>query len=1224
MIFSYRGLFGLRIGAIIWMAVYFPLFEAPPAWAEIEFLSQPGPNDESYSQTTGFGWDAVSGDYDLDGEIDLIVGAPNFGVISGENPTTWGSVFVMYGPFYAGVETSTPMPLSTYIFGMSEWAELGYSVEFVDTYRLDRSPLDELEAVPVIFAGAPNMAQEGLSSGNVYEYYEEAPLLANWINPPTGQLRQMGYVVSSCLFNDDAYPDLVVGGSQAGGAEYGEVLVYLGGEDSDDNPDVRIISPLISISFGSVLCGMGDINNDPDDLGEIVIGDAPNNKVYIVYGRDVSQDSTGSPVVITDLSSGADTAGVTFSFTNVTGIEGGEDLSGDGIPDLILATGATDDVYIYLGPIGPSLPETPFVTLDGWSNFGDRMAMGGDVNGDGVSDLLVGDRGATVDGKQQVGTVSVVLGGASLKQGDIIDCTTDAGSSIKVLQLSKPEIDANSNFGSSVGFLGDLNGDGRDEIFVTAQGMVHEEVPYGKKGHVYGFDVMPPDQIQLAEEGALPIDSGPGGSGIKVLAVEAVHSGGLPIEVFVDASTINGPDSVELYDNGVGADEVANDNIFTGEFVGVVDPGPHDLAVLVRSHWGNAGDGGFCLQEVSFETVPIPFAKFTNVSSLTTLEYGGSPYSGISVDIGVDLDKDLVVTIGDTNSSATSRVFRQYQVDISGAPVFQLNLTIALPSIRGVAAADFDNDGDQDIFVAHSTSPRLYRNNSGTFENIQGALGLSSLADKSTAACWGDFDRDGWIDLYVVRTSGGLGPLVYPNVYPEQHRLFRNTIGEGGGFVDVTGTSGIQASGPVASLSASWADIDQDSDLDLFVGNLQQPPVGSGVYESLLFVNQGDGTFLEESSSRFGGGMIIVTSHQWADVDNDLDLDFVRTTSDSYPRIYLNDGFGVFSTNPNIVLDAPEGHRGVQIFDHDLDGWKDILLLSKDSSHSQRFFSGTNSPSGLIFLENTENVNLGHLGATMGSVVADFTRDGDADLFLGKPTSSPEFFFKTDSQLNDKHLGRDYVKIRLDSSSGYNNRLGIGSIVTITDGVNSQMQFVDGGSGRGGQNDRDLVFGLDGYSGSVTATIHWPGGFIQSTPPLDISDEIGGEELNTITDMSALSVSNLSATNVINPTTGTLNWTISWETNLYGNPALDMLILQEGGHRTSCWPGGRVVTPSTSGVDHFVEPKAGGGFTHKFILYDEDCIRFCSYYYFVKSGIGPNLISSSTQSGTVQFCPSQF
>jgi hypothetical protein len=663
----------------------------------------------------------------------------------------------------------------------------------------------------------------------------------------------------------------------------------------------------------------------------------------------------------------------------------------------------------------------------------------------------------------------------------------------------------------------------------------------------------------------------------------------------------------------------------TGSFLWTPDDSHVGDSGKINIVYHNVNDSTHVGEDLSdgfFEVTHVPIAKFTDVSSETGLDYSGSPYSAVSFDQTSDQRKDLLVAV----SNGESVPYNGIEVRPSGAPEFQGTSADMTHGIRGCSVADYDNDGDQDLFVAHATAPKLYRNDGANFADVTASLGLANLANESTAACWGDFDRDGWIDLYVVRSEGPAEPPAYLNIYGLQHRLFRNATGEGGGFVDVTANAGLQGFADVGSVSASWADVDQDGDLDLFVANLQEPPVGSNDIRSLLFINQGDGTFLENLLFRFPGDIYFATAHQWADVDNDADLDLVVSTHEYKPEVHLNDGFGGFLADPVVWLDAPEGHNGVQVFDHDLDGRQDVLLVSRDAAKPSRFFSGIGTGAGPVFVEATSHVNLDNPGSAMGSVAADFTGDGDADLFLGKPASpGGGYFYKTDSQAGANSLDQNYVKVRLESPYvGGNNRLGIGSTVTIVAGASSQMQIVDGGSGRGGQNDRDLVFGLGDYADAVTATVRWSTGVSQYVPSLVVSNDVVGETLNTITDASTPTVSSASAAYVLNPVTGFLDWSFVWETDLPCDPALDAIEIDQAGIANPCWADVTVITPTTTNVVHVYEPIPGGGARHELHINGQDCNLGCSFRFSATSGIGPNLGSSAPQTKKIKVCQSQY
>lgn len=640
---------------------------------------------------------------------------------------------------------------------------------------------------------------------------------------------------------------------------------------------------------------------------------------------------------------------------------------------------------------------------------------------------------------------------------------------------------------------------------------------------------------------------------------------------------------------------------------------------LICYYRNYATDVGRSESDGHLTMVDVPEAKFTDVSNQTGLVPPGVPYSAAPGDFQADEKNDLLITAtgGDVSMGRVTLIHS------SGAPLFGNSTVSNVVDGRGVAVADYDNDGDQDFFLAHETTPKLYRNQDGTFFDVTGTL--SSLAAPSTAACWGDYDRDGWLDLYVVRSSKGYTePPDYLNIAGQGHRLFRNLGATGGGFADVTAAAGISGLAVTGSVSASWGDIENDGDLDLIVVNLQEPPTGPGGIGNYLFVNQGDGTFVEEFLDRFPGEFYYCTAAQWADMNNDGFLDLAIACAQAGSAIYLNDGTGHFPAEDRVWFDVSgNGYSGVQVFDHDLDGWNDVLWISRSTNEPSQFFSGVPTATGVGFLNNTANVGLSASSQAMGAVAADYTRDGDLDLFVGRPSSSGQYFYKTDSKTGANSLGRSYVKVRLDSPLKANNRQGIGAAVTVTAGDLVQTRVVDGGSGRGGQQDRDLIFGLGDYSGPVTATVKWPRGHMQSSIPLFVSGPATADSINTIVDETMV-ISNLNATSYVVPGTTLFDWVFSWDTNAACDTSLDVLTIDQAGIQNPCWPGWTVLTPSTPGVVYSYGPKPGGGYLHQFTIYGQECNLNCSFRYSAFSAMGANQATSATKTKQVKFCPSGF
>ncbi|MBK7049181.1 MAG: CRTAC1 family protein [bacterium] len=430
-----------------------------------------------------------------------------------------------------------------------------------------------------------------------------------------------------------------------------------------------------------------------------------------------------------------------------------------------------------------------------------------------------------------------------------------------------------------------------------------------------------------------------------------------------------------------------------------------------------------------------------------------------------------------------------------------------------------------------------------------------------------------------------------------------------------------------ACVSPNWGDIDNDGDLDIVAMDLGTPPANN----DLLFVNQGNGVFMEEHMVRMyytGIEAYYVTGVVLADMNNDGDLDIVYSSAGAGSSVCLNDGTGYFRGNQRIQFPPQIGevgtcYSGLQVFDHDLDGWKDVVLLSTSASAPSRSFSCVPTATGVAFLENTAAVGLSSSSRAMGSAAADFTRDGDYDLFVGRAIADGQYFYKTDAQAGANTLDRNYVKVRLASPLKANNWQGIGATVTVTAGDLVQTQVVDGGSGRGGQSDRELIFGLGDYSGSVTATVKWPRGHVQSDVPVVVSGPAAADSVNTIVDETMV-ISNLNVVALVVPGTTMYDWVFSWDTNVACDSSQDVLTFDQVGIQNPCWPGWTALTPSSPGVVYSYEAKAGGGYLHTFTIYGQACNLNCSFRYWAFSAMGANQATSATKSKQIKFCPSDF
>jgi hypothetical protein len=259
----------------------------------------------------------------------------------------------------------------------------------------------------------------------------------------------------------------------------------------------------------------------------------------------------------------------------------------------------------------------------------------------------------------------------------------------------------------------------------------------------------------------------------------------------------------------------------------------------------------------------------------------------------------------------------------------------------GVTAGDYDSDGWTDLYVTNLGANQMLRNKGdGTFEDATATTGTEDT-HWSVPTTFFDYDGDGHLDLYVGnyidvdlenRTicRDFIGALDYcgPGAYdPIPDRLFHNR-GDGT-FEDVSKRAGFD-SGFGAALGVVAADFDRDGRADLYIANDALP--------NNLWMNQGDGTFIDDAllagcSVNAEGKAEASMGVDAADFDNDGDLDlFMTHLTGETNTFFLNDGFGNFNDETLATGLGPPSRAftsfGTSAFDYDNDGWLDILIVS--------------------------------------------------------------------------------------------------------------------------------------------------------------------------------------------------------------------------------------------------------------------------------------------------------
>jgi len=412
----------------------------------------------------------------------------------------------------------------------------------------------------------------------------------------------------------------------------------------------------------------------------------------------------------------------------------------------------------------------------------------------------------------------------------------------------------------------------------------------------------------------------------------------------------------------------------------------------------------------------------------------------------------------------------------------------------GVAADDYDNDGDIDLYVTNFGSNVLYRNNGkGTFTDVTREAGVDDQR-WSTSAAFLDYDRDGDLDLFVAnyidftlkgnkRCYAATGEPDYctPAAYrPVPDRLFRN---EGNGkFVDVTQTSGIGAAfGP--GLGVTCADFNLDGWIDIYVAN-------DGA-ANLLWINKGNGTFEESgllAGAAYGADGVARAGMGVAagDFDNDGDEDIVVTNLKKEGcTLYRNGGQGNFydATMEFGLLNAtfPYTGFGVEWFDYDNDGLLDLFIANGAVTimetlrgapypfhQKNQLFHNEGESKGFRDVTATAGPALQLSEVSRGAAFGDVDNDGDIDILITNNNGPARLL------LNEAGSRSNWLQVRLEGVK--DNRNGIGARVAVQRKGQTLWRRAHSDSSYLCANDSRVHFGLGQNPSIESIVVKWPNG----------------------------------------------------------------------------------------------------------------------------------------------------
>ncbi len=466
----------------------------------------------------------------------------------------------------------------------------------------------------------------------------------------------------------------------------------------------------------------------------------------------------------------------------------------------------------------------------------------------------------------------------------------------------------------------------------------------------------------------------------------------------------------------------------------------------------------------TFTSFPAPF--------LDTGDY----VRGISW-VDIDNDNDLDVYLSGNNGydatlGATLPMSVLYTNNGNGtfSPTNEIQ---SVNSSMGHGFGDFDNDGNIDLLLAKTHNwgylNEFYVNNGGTFtmDNTTGLTPSVTSPFEGTVS-WGDYDNDGYLDMYIVRWN------------VQTNRLFHNN--GNGTFTQIT--SGPMVTDAAWSSSGIWGDLDNDNDLDLVVGNY------SGTANK-IYVNNGNGTF----TTLTGAGSILTDAEDTREINlidfnNDGYLDVFAANQNGQNRLYQNNGNMTF-TDVHTMGNFSDDSWCSNWADFDNDGDLDLISLGFNGNTDNRFLRNDGNSFTSI---NPSNVLPTAFSGSMSTSACftDFDNDGWMDLHISYPSiSNPDYFYRND--------GTDCMAwIEMDLTGTASNHDGIGAKIAVKANIGGvdkwQYHWVSAQNSKVAHNMQRAHFGLETATVIDSLVVQWPSGTICNYTNIEVNQIINLSE----------------------------------------------------------------------------------------------------------------------------------
>ena len=419
----------------------------------------------------------------------------------------------------------------------------------------------------------------------------------------------------------------------------------------------------------------------------------------------------------------------------------------------------------------------------------------------------------------------------------------------------------------------------------------------------------------------------------------------------------------------------------------------------------------------------------------------------VFTDLDGDGDPDIVVSGRDTSE------FGVYENDGTGHFVDR-SATCGIPPMptsSGIVAGDYDGDGDLDLYITDWNGPnKLFRNlGAFVFEDVTEAAGVGDPGH-GYGAVFGDYDGDGWLDLYLPNRNGGID---YPN------EMFHN-LGNGS-FEAVGAVLGVDDGG--ASFQAVFFDYDLDGDVDLYLANDK----GTPEFPNRLWKNVG-GTFIDVSAESGTDAIGDLMGVAVGDFDRNGFPDLYVTNIPVGNVLLLNQGDGTFvEAQEKAGVGVFASGWGTLFFDYDNDGDEDLYVVNSIAPNVLFRYDGF-----FPVIDVAEEMGLAEDGSSFCTAVADVDNDGDLDILLQTGLVRIQLLINHASDAGGD--SNNWLKVRLVGVGP--NKHAVGARVDIQSGGEAQSRQVFSGIGFKSSSTLVQHFGLGDAALAESVVVHWPSG----------------------------------------------------------------------------------------------------------------------------------------------------